>query len=336
MGKTTFKIKITGYPNGWDGGGIGSPQSEEAKKKQLSIILKRLCYMRSAEKIGDIETVNLTQLGKLKDQQIQFEKIDEQMITKFEDFMDFIIVESSEFNQYLMGGEVQTPFGPGYGFAQDPSLSIYSDDNRPYVDQYARSAGTSNKLMQMSQKMAKDLFNDPRFNKRSDIFLEDSVNYKNMKILRMVQNESLKLDVYLSFEFNEEEFFGAFKNFNGLNKPPALTCPELLNESRYPYIDREYFLKLNNYLYKKLVKWFKPESALYINLKDNNPVRDEMGRQFFLKEGKIVEVLGHNEDQNNDPFIVLKIKDKTYYIEKNNYYWFKWRFKPANEKKKEE
>jgi hypothetical protein len=61
-----------------------------------------------------------------------------------------------------------------------------------------------------------------------------------------------------------------------------------------------------------------------------------MGRQFFLKEGKIVEVLGHNEDQNNDPFIVLKIKDKTYYIEKNNYYWFKWRFKPANEKKKEE
>ena len=85
------------------------------------------------------------------------------------DFEDFIN-ENSEFNQYNMGSEVQTPFGPGYGFASDPSLSIYSDDNRPYVDMYARNAGSTNKLMQMGQKAARDLFSDPRFNKRSDIF----------------------------------------------------------------------------------------------------------------------------------------------------------------------
>ena len=132
-------------------------------------------------------------------------------LLKFDEF----IIENSEFNQYNLGSEVQSPFGPGYGMAMDPGLSIYSDDNRPYVDQYARSAGSTNKLMQMAQKAGKDLFSDPRFSKRSDIFLEDSTEYKNLTILRMVQNESLKLDVYFSFEFNEQEFFGAFKNFNG-------------------------------------------------------------------------------------------------------------------------
>jgi hypothetical protein len=253
----------------------------------------------------------------------------DKIITKFEEF----VKENSEFNQYQMGSEVQTPFGPGYGFATDAGLSIYSDDNRPYVDQYARSAGSTNKLMQMAQKAGKDLFSDPRFSKRSDIFLEDSTEYKNLTILRMVQNESLKLDVYFSFEFNEQEFFGAFKNFNGFASPPVFTCPELLNESKFPYIDREYFLKLNNLFLKKMVKWFKPEPGLYVNLKEGNTIISNMGKQLYLKEGKIVEVLNQNEDENNELYINIKIKDQLFKIEKNNYYWFNWRFKPANEKK---
>lgn len=252
------------------------------------------------------------------------------IITNFEEFIN----ENSEFNQFTNGdgGNLgMSTFGSmGWGFAQDPSLSIYSDDNRPYQDLYARQAGTTNKLFQMSQKAGRDLFGDLRFNIKNDIFLEDSNEYKKMKILRIVQNESLKLDIYISFEFNNEEFFGSFKNFNGSIKPPNFTCPELLNEFKYPYIDKEYFLKLNNFLYKKLIKWFKPEKGLYINLKPNNIIKDDMGRQFFLKEGKIVDVLGQNEDENGEYYITLKIKDKKFYIEKNNYYWFKWRFKLAN------
>jgi len=252
------------------------------------------------------------------------------IITKFDDF----IKESSEFNQYLMGGQSQSPFGPGYGFATDPGLSIYSDDNRPYMDEYARKAGTTNKLMQISQNFSKDLFNDPKFNRKSDRFLEDSEYYKKLKILKMYENENLKLNIYLSCEFNDEEFFGVFKNFNGLVKPPILNAPELLNHGRYPYIDKEYALKLNNFLYKKLYGWFKPDPGIYINLKENNPVKDEMGRQFFLKKGKIVEVMGYNIDENNDPFITIRMKNQDYYIQKNNYFWFNWRFKPANKKEK--
>ena len=39
------------------------------------ILLQRLCLLRTAEKIGDIETVNMTQLGRLNDYSIQYEKL---------------------------------------------------------------------------------------------------------------------------------------------------------------------------------------------------------------------------------------------------------------------
>ena len=148
----------------------------------------------------------------------------------------------------------------------------------------------------------------------------------------MYENKNLKLDIFVSFEFNEQEIFGVFRNFNGLTKPPALSAPELFENGQYPYIDKEYILKLNNFLYKKLYNWFKPEPGLYINLKENNVIKDEMGRQLFLNKGKIIEVMGYNEDENNDPFAILKMKDQTYYIEKNNFYWINWRFDPANKK----
>ena len=254
-------------------------------------------------------------------------------LLKFEEF----ILENSEFNQYQQGNVGMDAFGSGgYGFATDPGLSIYSDDNRVYQDQYARSAGTTNKLMQMAQGAGKNLFNDPRFNRKNDRFLEDSEYFKKLKILRMVQNQNLKLDIYISFEFNEQEFFGVFKNFNGLIKPPALTSPELLNNNQYPYMDKEYFLKLNNFLYKKLYNWFKPKPGLYVNLKENNQIIDDMGRLLFLDKGKIVEVMGFNEDENNDPYITIKMKGQTYYIEKNNYFWFNWRFEEVNKKDKNE
>ena len=121
------------------------------------------------------------------------------MITKF------VIFEGSEFNQYNMGAETQNPFGAGYGFATDAGLSIYSDDNNRFQDFYARSAGTTNKLMQIAKDSGKKLFDDPRFNRKNDRFLQDSEFYKNLKILRMVENKSLKLDIFVSFEFNEQE-----------------------------------------------------------------------------------------------------------------------------------
>ena len=55
----TTKIKITGY-NG---------------DMPLNILFSKLCLLRTVKAIGDIETVNNTQLSRLKQFNVQFEKL---------------------------------------------------------------------------------------------------------------------------------------------------------------------------------------------------------------------------------------------------------------------
>jgi hypothetical protein len=61
MNKT--KIQITGNPSNFP------------CEKGLANCLERLCYLRFARKVGHIETVNNTQLGKLKQFGVPFEVI---------------------------------------------------------------------------------------------------------------------------------------------------------------------------------------------------------------------------------------------------------------------
>lgn len=68
---------------------------------------------------------------------------------------------------------------------------------------------------------------------------------------------------------------------------------------------------------------------MYKNLKQNCVLKDEAGQIKFLEEDRIVEVLGYNTDENNDPYIVLKIQDKKFNITGNNYFYFKYRFEPV-------
>ena len=104
--------------------------------------------------------------------------------------------------------------------------------------------------------------------KDSDAFLEDIKLFKNLKILRIFENNNLKVDVFLSFDYDENEYFGAYRNFNGLGRP-----------------------KLESELF------YEPEY-----------------------------VLGYNTNTDNKPYIMIKVKDHTYHVENNDYYYFKWRF----------
>lgn len=49
------------------------PQDEEMFSVPLSIKLERLCGLRTARKVGDVETVNNYQLGQLKRQNVKYE-----------------------------------------------------------------------------------------------------------------------------------------------------------------------------------------------------------------------------------------------------------------------
>lgn len=230
-----------------------------------------------------------------------------------------LLKESSEFAQMQMG-QVNNPLGPGYGFAQDPTMSIYSDDVNPYVDNYARLSQVVADLGRVMSELQDSVSNS--FRNKVDYFLEDIEDYQNLKILRIFQNTNLKLDIYLSFDFMEEEFFAVFRNFNGLNEPTFDS--DLFSDPRFSYINKEYYLKLKNYLYKILYNWFIPSPGDYKILADKITMRNSMGQIVSLKNNATIYVKGYNVDANNDPYIIIRYKDDIYEITKNDYFFFKY------------
>lgn len=241
-----------------------------------------------------------------------------------ENIPENMIKESTEFADMQMG---QMPLGPGFGFSQDPSLSIYSDGSSPYVDNYQRMS----QVVQDLNRVMKDLYAQGSTSisgHKIDYFLEDLEEYKNLKILRIVINTNLLIDIFISFDFMDEEFFGVFRNYNGLNKTKLST--DLYTDPRFGYIDSEYKLKLSNYLYKVLFNWFIPDMGDYIILSDDLKVKDSMGDIIIFKKGRNITVKGYNLDTNNNPFLIINSSENVYKITDNDFFYFKYRCKKIN------
>jgi len=239
-----------------------------------------------------------------------------------------LISEGSEFLQYQFGIEPMGTAGGGgnFQFAQDPSSSYYNYQDSPFTDFYSRQSGLVANLNQITKNVRKQ---SDLIYKDANAFLEDINLYKNIKILRIFENNNLKLDIFLSFKYNDNEYFGAIKNFNGVIKPKFES--ELFYTPEYQYrFDNEYKLKLSNFFIKKLEKWFIPEKGLYKNLKPENRVKDNMGKLYEMKSDQTIEVLGYNISPDNKPFILIKLNEHIYHVENNDYYYFKWRFEKLN------
>jgi hypothetical protein len=249
-------------------------------------------------------------------------------ILKYSTYSFFKLFEGSEFSQFQFGIEPMGTSGGGgaYAFAQDPRMSYNGYQDSPYTDFYARQSGlvaNLNSIMKGIRTQSDMIYKD------SNPFLEDINLFKNIKILRMFENNNLKLDVFLSFEYDENEYFGAFKNFNAMARPRFES--ELFFEPEYQYrFDPEYKLKLGNFFFKKLEKWFIPDKGFYKNLKPENRVKDSMGKLYEMKSEQTLEVLGYNMSSDNKPYVIIKVQGDTYHVENNDYYFFKWRFEKLN------
>ena len=211
---------------------------------------------------------------------------------------EFRLNEENDFNQYQFGFGGMNPLSPGQGFATDSSLNIYGSNDSPYIDYYNRMAGTINNI----KGIMKQIFNTTDFKlniMNIDYFVEDIEEITNFKILRILENYSRNLDIYISFQIRDDEFFGVFKDFNILLGKPIFKT-ELYTDPRYNYIDIEYKLKLGNLFFKVLKNWFKPNKGLYTNLKQNNIVRDYMGKEFILKANDKIEVISVENDRDKN------------------------------------
>lgn len=247
---------------------------------------------------------------------------------RFSFINDNLIKEYSEFNQYQLGIDGGNPLGPGYGFAIDPSLSIYgTEQDSPYVDYYSRTSGSISRLNSISKSALNDI-EQTILRAKADNFLEDINNYSDYKILRMFKNDSLHLDIFLSFNFNDEEFFGVFKNFNWYGEPKFST--EMYGDPRFGYMDKEYRLKLSAYMKKILDNWFRPDKDFYRVLKEDCPVKTDLGNIKHLKKNSVVEIKGIDMEKDGTPYIIMKQNDKKYYIKNNDYFFFNYWFEPVD------
>lgn len=231
-----------------------------------------------------------------------------------------LLTESTEFFQYQFSQNTPNPLGPSHGFAVDPSTAIYTGQDSPYTDSYSRTIGLIHDLKNLVDFVNKD---KSLALQKFDHFTEDLEKYDNLKILRMFENESNYMDVYISFEFEENEYFGMFKNFNRPYNRSDLKC-DLYKDVNYGYINEEYKLKLSNYMRKLLNNWFIPKSGTWRNLKENLKVKDMMGTNSTIKEKHLLDLKGYNIDENNNPYLILNYKDKEYYLKGNSFYWFHW------------
>jgi len=234
---------------------------------------------------------------------------------------NFKLNESSELGDMQMG--LGGLAGPGFGFSVDNTLSIYSDGTTPYIDTYQRMSGIINDLTKVMRGLNDTIANSSTV-KQIDLFLEDIENFQKLKILRIYPNNSLKLDIFISFEFNEEEFFGVYRSFNNNYKKTKLDS-DLFTDPRMKYIDKEYYLKLSNYFYKVLYNWFIPKEGYYQIIDEQLIVDDYLGQKFKIKKDAIIEVKSFSVDKDNEPYIVLKYKNDSYMINKNDFYYFKYR-----------
>lgn len=230
----------------------------------------------------------------------------------------------SEFGQYQFGVEPMS-LGPGYGFAVDDKISIHSSQDSPYVDQYARTPTMINNLL----NIVKNAYKTGNYYAvtKLDYFIEDLDKYTEFKILRLVRNNNLNLDIYISFVFDDREFFGVYKNFNTIQRTELKT--DLFTDSEYRYIDNTYKLKLNNYFCKVLEKWFRPKKGEYKSLKDVS-VKNEYGNITTIPINRLISVINSIDDKDNNAYVTIKHKDKRYILNKNDYYFFNYWFEPVN------
>ena len=227
----------------------------------------------------------------------------------------------SEFGQYQFGIGPQS-LGPGFGFAVDDKISIHSSQDSPYVNQYARTPMMINNLM----SIVKNAYKTGNYYAvtKIDMFVEDLDKYTEFKILRIVRNNSLNLDVFISFVFDDEEFFGVFKNFNSVQREKLKT--DMF--SNFSYMDDTYKIKLDNYFNKILNKWFSPKKGKYKTLKIV-PTKNEVGNISNLPNNCVVEVIYSTNDKDGNSYIKLKYKDEKYSLNKNDYYFFNYWFEPV-------
>jgi hypothetical protein len=216
-----------------------------------------------------------------------------------------LILEFTEFNLQRMNPDSVR----ASTHVDDPQLSINAFDKHQDGIRQAMSRidGILNNLKGTSSYSAL----------RSKLALEDQ-DIKNIKILRIVKSETLKYNVYLTFNIDDYEYWGEIEDVIGLN-------PEFNSEvfKDYDlYQPKEWVIKIKGLIIKTVKTWLKPESGYYQLINDEVICYStETGKQLKMERGIEIEVL-----KSYDNKVVIKHESDIYNLIGDNFIYFNWWF----------
>ena len=239
------------------------------------------------------------------------------------------ILKYSELDQINENTELQwNMVGGNPGMPGANPMTAHVDDANLSVDGYDRFALNQKSMVDRLNMMMSKMFAQSL--PVMDLEIEDLDKLQNLKILRLIRNESGSLDIFISFKLDENEFYGVFWNYGNLQ------APEFISEIQkmHGYIAKDKFARLQGILLRTIERWFEQLSDSYVLINDQQIAYDYMGHDYILKKGTKVLYLDSNLD-SNQRFIKIRVKVdrknvKDLYIKGLDTFFFKYWFEPID------
>jgi hypothetical protein len=139
-----------------------------------------------------------------------------------------------------------------------------------------------------------------------------------MKVLRLVDTDSVNWDAYISFVIGEEEYYGQIKN---LLSPEPQIKSEVFKDFDLVQ-SKEWILRTKGLLLKAVLEWLHPEDGTYQLLNEFIICADNLTGQIIkIEKDSKVEVVNSYDNK-----IIIRYNDKNYTLSNKNFVYFNYWF----------
>lgn len=155
---------------------------------------------------------------------------------------------------------------------------------------------------------------------KSQLSLENQ-DLKNLKIIRIVKNQNLNYDVYISFTIEDYEYWGVITDILG-------NC-EFKSEVFKDYSlvqTKEWVIKLKGIIIKNVKNFLKPQFGRFVLVNDNVVCYSQIdGKMLKMSKGSEIEVL-----KSYDNKIIFEYDNEKYTLTGDNFIYFNWWFESTS------
>lgn len=241
-------------------------------------------------------------------------------------YLDMIYYEKGEV--YIIHHKTSTAvresngFSPGASFGSTDLATVNtgggnaSDPNLSFDPWDTHKNNMRDQLNRLSDILV-NVFNSGTVNFSSELMeiIED------LTIVKIFRNNNGCLDVYLKFFYEEEVFYGVFKNWGLISEPVFIS--RIFDIPIIGYY-KENRIKIENILKHVLEGWFRPKEEKYIALKDVK-VYDMMGNIKHIPKGGKIEI-DQIIAEDHKPEIKMIYSNNIYVMKGLDYFFFNWWF----------